>query len=75
MYMYQSSNPSTSQHKISPEFLIELAGLAVVGTLGSAVVVEGSDCKVVHVEPDSSPPVWGVVLCVPLMGNGGGRKG
>ena len=50
------------------------AYVAVVGTLGSAVVVEGSDCKVVHVEPDGSPPVWGVVLCVPLMGNGGGRK-
>ena len=55
--------------------MVELTGLAVVGTLGSAAVVKGSDCKVVHVEPDGSPPVWGVVLCVPLMGNGGGRKG
>ena len=56
---------------LSPEFLIELAGLAVVGSLGSAVVVEGSHCQVVHVEPDGSPPVWGVVICVPLIGKGG----
>ena len=39
---------------LSPEFLIELAGLAVVGSLGSAVVVQGSHCQVVHVEPDGS---------------------
>ena len=55
---------------LSPEFLIELAGLAVVRSLGSAVVVQGSHCQVVHVEPDGSPPVWGVVLCVPLIGEG-----
>lgn len=57
----------------APELVVQLFCLLSVRSLHIAIVMEGSAGKVVHVDPNGSSPVRGVMLSVVL--REGGRRG
>lgn len=54
----------------SPQGLVQLEGLGLIGTLCVAIVMESPDGQVVHVDPDGPPPVGRVMFSVILRRNG-----
>ena len=49
-----------------PEIVIEGVCMRLVGTLCVAIVMEGPDSEIVHVQPDSTSPVGRIMFCVVL---------
>ena len=59
--------------RISPQPLIQLLCLLLVGPLCLGIMVQGSQSEVVHVDPNGASPIWGIMLRVVLgRGESGG---
>lgn len=49
---------------IFPQFSIKLSGQCTVGTIKIGIMMEGTHCQIVHVYPDWTSPIWGIVWCI-----------